>query len=293
MVKKYISRVILGVISSLAIMAAGFYFFIFANPLHLYQVNILNWIPVLISFIALYASGKINSDTPGKILPLLFIPFVVFDLFNFLYFPFIIVLTITGILALLISRDEVKRNVKIISSLAAMSIFIYYLLSHPLIIENEGFTRDLEGEFENATIIWLPSGYGTKTLPTTQTLVDADNNEFNLNSLTGKTHFIAVWATWCAPCLEEKPRLDSLKTAHQGEIGFVDISIDEDKDKWRAFVEKNKPQGVQLISKDVDKTRRALTISSLPRYFIVNAKGEYKAFTSLEKAGKVLSNTFN
>jgi hypothetical protein len=80
-----------------------------------------------------------------------------------------------------------------------------------------------------------------------------------------------------------------MKLAYQGDVEFIDISIDEDKDKWRAFIAKHNPGGLQLITNDVDKTRRDLNISSLPLHFIVNAEGEYNSFASLDNAGKALS----
>jgi len=290
MVKKNLSKIILGIFLSVAIFAAGFFFFLFANPINLHQANLLKWIPVSICFVALYASGKINNETPVKFLPLLFLPFVIFDLFNFFYFPFIFVLTIIGILALIISRTEVNRNAKIISSLSVVGIFIYYLLAQPIIIEQEGFGRNMDGELVNATILWNPLPDGLQTLPN-HTLFDKNNNEFNLENVTGKTHFIAFWATWCGPCIEKKPLLDSLKQAYQEHVEFIDISLDEDKDKWQAFLEKHDPIGMQLISNDVNKTRRDLNISSLPLQFIVNPEGEYKSFTSLDQSDLMIKNS--
>ena len=286
--KKIIFRLSTGILSSVVIMAAGFYFFLFANPLHLHQVNLLKWIPVLICLLALFASGKINEDTPVKFLPFLFIPFVIFDLFNFFYFPFIIVLTITGIAALLVTRKEVTKNLKLFSSLSATGIFIYFLLAQPIILEQPGFGRNMDGEFVNATVLWNPSEDGLIPLPA-HALVDENNNTFNLESVSGKTHFIAFWATWCIPCIVEKPQLDSLKLAYRGDVEFIDISIDEDKERWRTFIDEHQPAGLQLISNNVDKTRRELNISSLPLHFIVNAEGEYNSFTSLEKAEDMLS----
>ncbi|MDZ7757750.1 TlpA disulfide reductase family protein [Rhodohalobacter sp.] len=289
--KKIIFRLSIGILSSVAMMAAGFYLFLFANPLHLHQVNLLKWIPILIGFTALLASGKINGETPVKFLPFLFIPFVVFDLFNFFYFPFIIVLMITGAAALIITRRDVNKNLKLFSSLSVAGIFIYFLLAQPIILEKPGFGRNMDGEFVNATVLWNPSDEGLIPLPA-HTLVDEDNNTFNLESISGKTHFIAFWATWCIPCIIEKPQLDSLKLTYKGDVEFIDISIDEDKVRWLAFIEEHEPAGLQLITNNTDKTRRELNISSLPLHFIVNAEGEYNSFTSLKKAGEMLSETF-
>jgi thiol-disulfide isomerase/thioredoxin len=287
MVKKNIFRIVSGIFLSIAILAAGFYFFLFANPIHLHQANLLKWIPILLCFGALFASGKINTETPAKYLPFLFIPFVIFDLFNFFYFPFIIVLIAVGILALVISRTEVTGYVKLASILSVSGIFVYYLLAQPLIIERDGFGRNMEGELVNATVLWNPLPDGLQALPS-HTLVDENNNEYTLESVTGKTHFIAFWATWCGPCIEKKPLLDSLKLAYQEQVEFIDISLDEDRDKWQAFLEKHDPAGMQLISNNINKTRRDLNISSLPLHFIVNPEREYKSYTSLEQAGEVL-----
>lgn len=88
-VKTILLKISAGIISSILIMAGGFYFFMFANPLHIHQVNLLKWIPILICFAALYTSGMLTRKVPAKYLPLLFLPFAVFDLFNFLHFPII------------------------------------------------------------------------------------------------------------------------------------------------------------------------------------------------------------
>ncbi|MAO66659.1 MAG: hypothetical protein CL666_16830 [Balneola sp.] len=287
MAKKDLLNILMGIFLSVAILASGFYFFLFANPMHLHQSNLLKWIPVLLCFAALYASGKVNNETPALYLPFLFIPFVIFDLFNFFYFPFIIVLIVTGVLALIISRTEINKNVRLVSSLSVFGIFIYYLLAQPIIIEQEGFGRNMNGELMNATVLWNPLPDGLQRLPN-HTLVDKNNYEYNLNSATGSTHFIAFWATWCGPCIEKKPLLDSLKYTFQHKVTFIDISLDEDRDKWLAFLDKHTPAGKQLISNEINKTRRDLNISSLPLHFVVNPDGEYRSFASLEQAGKML-----
>src|SRR6185295_10152314 len=44
---------------------------------------------------------------------------------------------------------------------------------------------------------------------------DADNNSASLLDFGGKVVLLNVWATWCAPCVEEMPALDRL----QAELG--------------------------------------------------------------------------
>lgn len=94
------------------------------------------------------------------------------------------------------------------------SEFSFIMLSQPFIIEQKGFGRNMEDELVNETVLWNPFPDGLQALPN-HTLFDENNNEYTLNSVTGKTHFIALLATWCVPCIEKKPQLDSLKQVYQ------------------------------------------------------------------------------
>lgn len=288
--KKTILRLIAGILSSAATMAAGFYFFIFANPLQIHETNILKWIPILICVASIYTSGLINRETSAYYLPFLFVPFVIFDLFNFFYFPFILILFIVGILTLVTTRTNIDEHYKLGAALSIAGIFTYFLLTQPLVIENEGFGQNENGELVNATVLWDFTADKLPSLPN-HVVSDIDNNNFNLKKLEDKTYFVAFWATWCGPCLEEKPTLDSLKNSFQNNpnVAFVDISFDEDRAKWKQFLTEEQPRGLQLISKDVNKTRRVLNISALPLHYIVNPDGTYKAFPSLDMAAEVLS----
>tara|TARA_B100001057_G_scaffold288802_1_gene288913 strand:+ start:1615 stop:2124 length:510 start_codon:yes stop_codon:yes gene_type:complete len=44
------------------------------------------------------------------------------------------------------------------------------------------------------------------------TFLDAKNKQVNLNNYQGNLIILNFWATWCAPCKEEMPSLDLLKT---------------------------------------------------------------------------------
>ena len=44
------------------------------------------------------------------------------------------------------------------------------------------------------------------------TFTDVKNKQFNLGDFKGNLVLLNFWATWCAPCREEMPSLDSLKT---------------------------------------------------------------------------------
>lgn len=59
------------------------------------------------------------------------------------------------------------------------------------------------------------------------TLVDNTGESLDLASLKGKPLLINLWASWCAPCIEEMPTLDGL-IAREEELGVTVLPISQD-----------------------------------------------------------------
>ncbi len=69
-------------------------------------------------------------------------------------------------------------------------------------------------------------------------LTTLEGEPLSLTAFEGKTIFINVWATWCAPCLAEMPNIHSLyQQVASDAIVFVMINVDEEVDVVRQFVE--------------------------------------------------------
>ena len=59
-----------------------------------------------------------------------------------------------------------------------------------------------------------------------------DGQARKLSALRGKIVVVNFWATWCAPCQEELPRLAGMAASYAGKpVEFVLISIDQPKDR--------------------------------------------------------------
>jgi len=71
-------------------------------------------------------------------------------------------------------------------------------------------------------------------------------------------------------------------------VGFLDLSIDEDKSAWKTYLDENTPLGQQVVAHSPDETRRALNIGALPLHFIVDPDGQYRTFSSLKQAETAL-----
>ncbi|MBK6265662.1 TlpA family protein disulfide reductase [Marivirga sp. S37H4] len=290
---KNLARIIAGIASSIIIMGLLFYFFLFSNPLAIYEVNMLKWVPIFICIIALLVSGWINRKTPAKLLPLLFIPFVIFHLFNFAYFPFILILVLVGILTLIITRDHLSKRYKRLSIAGVAVIFGYFLFSQALILQKENFGYDDSGDLVNANVIWDFTEEEILQIES-HIFLDSNNQEIDMIEFRDKTHFVTFWATWCAPCIKEKPELYKLKQyfRNSSEVAFVDVSFDQDKLKWQKFLDTNEVAGMQLISQDSKETSRELNFEGIPMHIIINPDRSYKKYKSLDVARKVLTNSY-
>jgi cytochrome c biogenesis protein CcmG, thiol:disulfide interchange protein DsbE len=66
-------------------------------------------------------------------------------------------------------------------------------------------------------------------------LTTIDGGTFDLGKLHGKVVLVNYWATWCAPCRKEMPKLDAFyRKYHSQGLEIVGISIDFDRDLAKA-----------------------------------------------------------
>jgi len=63
-------------------------------------------------------------------------------------------------------------------------------------------------------------------------LKDLSGHSQRLSDLQGQVVVLSFWATWCAPCREELPRLSTLSSEYSDKkVHFVAVSIDDAKDR--------------------------------------------------------------
>ena len=62
-------------------------------------------------------------------------------------------------------------------------------------------------------------------------LTTLDGHTFDLANLKGKVVLVNYWATWCAPCRKEMPKLDAFyRHYHSQGLELIGISIDFPRD---------------------------------------------------------------
>lgn len=105
-------------------------------------------------------------------------------------------------------------------------------------------------------------------------LESIDGKIYTLADFKGRYVYIDMWATWCAPCLGELPKLKELEEAFTGtNIMFVSISIDKDKAKWSKMVNDEKMGGVQLYAGPNHDFVSKYQVRGIPRFILIDPKG--------------------
>ena len=69
-------------------------------------------------------------------------------------------------------------------------------------------------------------------------LSDLDGNEISLSNLRGKPVIVNFWATWCPPCREEMPAIETLYQQYKYlGVEIIGIGMMENENRVREFVE--------------------------------------------------------
>jgi thiol-disulfide isomerase/thioredoxin len=145
--------------------------------------------------------------------------------------------------------------------------------------QNEQFVNYFDNEYAKNKMM----GKG-KPSPKFENYLDIKGGKKSLDSFKGKYVYIDVWATWCGPCIQQIPYLQSMeKEYHNKNIAFVSISTDESRrngnsweaaeKKWRDFVKKKNMSGVQLWSGQDFSFQQAYQITGIPRFILIDPNG--------------------
>lgn len=115
-------------------------------------------------------------------------------------------------------------------------------------------------------------------------LTDVNGKKVSLSDFKGKVVYIDFWASWCGPCRAMMPASkqmhEQLSEKEKKEIVFLYISIDANQDAWKKAMNDMQIQGVNVISPGnwQSKACSYFQINSIPRYMIMNKKGDIVVF---------------
>src|ERR1035437_6264196 len=104
-------------------------------------------------------------------------------------------------------------------------------------------------------------------------------DSISLADLVGKTDFVLVdfWASWCSPCMQFLPELQSFYAKHKGtSLEILGVSLDDNKEAWTSTVASHKISW-KLVS-DFKGWKctgsRAYAVNLLPNTVLIDKSGK-------------------
>lgn len=108
-----------------------------------------------------------------------------------------------------------------------------------------------------------------------------------LKKYKGKTILIDVWATWCRDCIKGMPKVKTLQEAHK-DIVFLFLSLDKNVESWKEGIDHYKLEGEHYFVSSGWKGAfgSSINLDWIPRYMIVNPKGEISLYKAIKADDK-------
>lgn len=121
----------------------------------------------------------------------------------------------------------------------------------------------------------LPQHLANGALPDFK-LPDANGKMWSLADLKGRPVLLNFWATWCPPCVEEMPSLESLARQLGDDAVVLAVSVDEDWQTIRRFFPKGTP--LSVVWDESKETPKKWGTEKYPETFLIDAQGELRHY---------------
>ena len=105
--------------------------------------------------------------------------------------------------------------------------------------------------------------------------LDADKKQVNLDDYRGKLVLLNFWASWCAPCKEEMPSLDSLqsnKNLNNLQIFPINVGQDNEK-KAKDFFEELDIKTLNIYFDTTITLAKKFQLRGIPTTILINKDG--------------------
>jgi thiol-disulfide isomerase/thioredoxin len=146
---------------------------------------------------------------------------------------------------------------------------------------NPGATQTLD-EGQRAELEALRSGEMRKLvihsepIPAPDTVyTDPGETEYRLSDSNGAIRLVNFWATWCAPCRQEKPSLDALQ-AQLASDDFAVIAIATGRNSLEGIARFNEDVGITTLDTYLDprsELAAGMNVPGLPVTVVLNRDG--------------------
>ena len=103
-------------------------------------------------------------------------------------------------------------------------------------------------------------------------LMDLNGRQVTLDQFKGSVVMLDFWATWCTPCRQSMPALESLQKEFQDKLSLLAINLRESPEDVKSYVKLKNIQSIVLL--DVDGSVGQIYRSdSIPMQVLVDQQG--------------------
>jgi thiol-disulfide isomerase/thioredoxin len=118
-----------------------------------------------------------------------------------------------------------------------------------------------------------------------------DGVSTSLSDFRGKLVLLDFWATWCAPCRDQMPKIAKLydQTREQGLV-LLGINDDESIEKPIEYMKQHAYQWLNLFESKPGSIRRNFAVDGIPTLILIDREGkviEYQVGSGAESEEKI------
>jgi peroxiredoxin len=139
---------------------------------------------------------------------------------------------------------------------------------------------DMTMYFIKKTLLQILFSLGLLALATTAsgeagnfTLKSADGSNIRLSEYRGQVVMLNFWASWCGPCRQEFPHLDTLQQKYT-DLGFTIFGINVEQDRAQAEkVLRDIPVTFPILFDDGNQVSELYNVDAMPMTVLLDRNG--------------------
>jgi peroxiredoxin len=118
------------------------------------------------------------------------------------------------------------------------------------------------------------------------TLAARGGKQVALADFKGRVVMLNFWATWCGPCRQEMPLLESIHRKYS-KMGFtmIGVNVEPDSKAAEAWLQKQAPITFPIVYDTDSKVSKLYKVAGMPSSVIVDRKGKVRVLHKGYKPG--------